>query len=140
MSRVRCTQLAGPRADLLEDCRTALNTTEDSLRKLTNHSLCHGQLGNAELFLMAGQHDPSGRSAAGTLYADGAPRLAREVLDDVHAGAPWRCGTVTGQPNRGLMTGFAGIGRFFLRLQDPAMIPSVLVVPGPAYDAGQEVS
>jgi len=80
-----------------------------------NHSLCHGDLGNAELLVVAGT--PTGHVAA-------------HVLESLAATGP-RCGTPYRVETPGLMTGLAGIGYGLLRLADPAT-PSVLLFEPPA--------
>jgi type 2 lantibiotic biosynthesis protein LanM len=89
-----------------------------------NHCLCHGDLGNLELFLQAGEAlaDPRWRAEA--------DRLGGLVLDDIDRRG-WRCGLPDGVESPGLMTGLAGIGYGLLRLADPARVPSVLVLEPP---------
>jgi type 2 lantibiotic biosynthesis protein LanM len=89
-----------------------------------NLSLCHGDLGNLEFVVQAGERldDPRWR-----LRAD---RLAAQILESIdHEG--WRCGVPLGVESPGLMTGLAGIGHGLLRLAEPARVPSVLVFESP---------
>jgi type 2 lantibiotic biosynthesis protein LanM len=89
-----------------------------------NLSLCHGDLGNLEFVVQAGERlgDPRWR-----LQAD---RLAALVLEGIdHEG--WRCGVPMGVESPGLMTGLAGIGYGLLRLAEPSRVPSVLVLEPP---------
>lgn len=92
-----------------------------------SHCLCHGDLGNLELLLMAAQkrNDAALRS---DVY-----RRARGILDGV-ATHGWLTGVALGVETPGLMNGLAGIGYGFLRLADPEAVPSVLTLaPPPAY-------
>ena len=104
---------------------TALETTVtgDSGR---NHSLCHGDLGNLELLVQAGQSLDDPRWMAEAL------RRASIGLDGVQRHG-WLCGWPLGVETPGLMTGLAGIGYELLRLADPMLVPSVLSLEGPAY-------
>ncbi len=88
-----------------------------------NYSLCHGSAGNAELLVYA----------ARVLGDDSARLLAEQVG---HFGVehyrktfnPWPCGVLEGGETPGLLLGLAGIGHFYLRLQDPLGVPSVLII------------
>ena len=127
LSRIRAHQI-------LEDheCRaeaaTAVRTTARSLGAYLqngqgNCSLCHGNMGNAELLLSAGE--VLGDSDSAKLVS----HLADAGIQQYHAGRnPWPCGVLNGGENPGLMLGLAGIGHFYLRLFDRGRIPSVLMV------------
>jgi type 2 lantibiotic biosynthesis protein LanM len=90
----------------------------------SNHSLCHGDLGNLELV-----------HAVSQVYDDAALAqrvrvIAGTILDDIaHRG--WLCGIPSGTETLGLMTGLAGIGYGLLRLAHPNGVPSVLVLAPP---------
>jgi type 2 lantibiotic biosynthesis protein LanM len=100
------------------EIRTALTTT--CARGFGfNHSLCHGDLGNAEVVLEAG------RILGKPGWLNTARRAAAQVLEDIRVGS-WVCATPRGSESPGLMTGLAGIGYAFLRLADPDRVPSVL--------------
>ena len=116
------------RAGLPEHARTAA-TDADLRRALAsttafgaygNHSLCHGDLGNLELF-----------TAAATLGISGAAeeraRRVRTLLDGFDVHGPL-CGTPGALSSPGLMTGLAGIGHGLLRIASPASIASVLLL------------
>ena len=90
----------------------------------TGHSLCHGDLGNLELFLQAG--DMLGDSG---WYAQ-ANRIGAIVLESIRTYG-WICGVPLGVETPGLMTGLAGIGYGLLRLADPAHVPAVLALAPP---------
>jgi type 2 lantibiotic biosynthesis protein LanM len=101
-----------------------------------NHSLCHGDLGNAELMLLAAQAEA--RSGAGPrcpasrprcpAWAAGAGARLERVVEDVLAaiaeGGP-RCGTPNEIETPSLMTGLSGIGYELLRLAAPDRLQSV---------------
>jgi len=89
-----------------------------------NHSLCHGDLGNVELFLLAARRlgDPS--------LEEKAYRIAGGILDS-HANGGWRFGMPRGAEPPGLMIGLAGVGYGLLRLAAPERVPSVLLLEGP---------
>jgi lantibiotic modifying enzyme len=89
-----------------------------------NHSLCHGDLGNLELFLTAAQVlDDS------ELRAESA-RLAAGVVSSIEQHG-WLCGTPQGAETLGLMTGLAGIGYMLLRIANPETVPAVLTLATP---------
>jgi type 2 lantibiotic biosynthesis protein LanM len=109
-------------AALLEEIRTALSTTEQAVTG--NHTLCHGDLGNADILLSASEvlQDPRWRAAADRI-AGTALATARE--------SGWICGNPLGVESPGLMTGISGIGYALLRLADPARVPSILALESP---------
>jgi type 2 lantibiotic biosynthesis protein LanM len=81
------------------------------------HSLCHGDLGNLELLLQAGEREHLERFTVITL----------ESIN--------RNGCICGNPLQvetpGMMTGLAGIGYGLLRLAEPKRVPSVLTLSPP---------
>lgn len=87
-----------------------------------NHTLCHGDLGNADILLQA----------AGVLgvpaWRDHANQIVSELLHDTNN---WVCGNPLGVESPGLMTGLAGIGYALLRFAEPTRIPSVLSLQPP---------
>jgi hypothetical protein len=52
---------------------------------------------------------------------------------------PWPCGVPGGGESPSLMLGLAGIGHFYLRLYDPASVPSVLLVKPEAAPARRAI-
>lgn len=80
---------------------------------MDNHCLCHGNLGNSELFLTAG----GSRKASA---------IVQQVLTDYQARRQWRCGLPGGGTTPGLMCGLAGIGYGLLRHAYPDKLPSIL--------------
>jgi lantibiotic modifying enzyme len=89
-----------------------------------NHSLCHGDAGNLELLLQAS------RVWGKNKYEDHIQRLAAAMLESIEKHG-WQCGTPFAIETPGLMTGLAGIGLQLLRLADPELVPSVLVLEPP---------
>jgi len=89
-----------------------------------NHSLCHGDLGNAELLRCAAEvlREPSLLSQV--------DRASARVLSEIDREG-WVCGIPLEVESPGLMTGLAGIGHGLLRLAEPGMVPSVLLLAGP---------
>jgi lantibiotic modifying enzyme len=89
-----------------------------------NHCLCHGDLGNLELLMQAGDalDDPHCRAEV--------DRVGAMILESIERDG-WRCGVPLGIESPGLMTGLAGIGYGLLRLAEPALVPSVLTLEPP---------
>ena len=77
-----------------------------------NHSLCHGDLGNVELLVLAGARLAEPR------WGDEASRRASATLESLRRDG-WICGVPSGVETPGLMTGLAGIGYGLLRLAAP---------------------
>ena len=90
----------------------------------TNHSLCHGDLGNLDVLLVASQLLQEGR------YQTQVERLSAEILDSIER-IGWCTGIPLGVETPGLMTGIAGIGYELLRLAEPDRVPSVLLLAPP---------
>lgn len=88
----------------------------------SDHSLCHGDLGNLDFLVLAAQRDPA--------LTDPVHRHAAGVLDGVDEHG-WRCGLHPGLTAAGLFTGLAGIGHGLLRLLDPGGVPSMLALQPP---------
>ncbi|MET8323774.1 type 2 lanthipeptide synthetase LanM family protein [Micromonospora sp. NPDC005189] len=81
-----------------------------------NHSLCHGDLGNLDLLLVAAPQQAVAPAAA----------VLRDGLAD-----GWRCANPTALASPELMTGLSGIGLGLLRLAAPDRVPSVLLLAPP---------
>jgi len=101
------------------DLAAARRATAGTVGPEVNFSLCHGQAGNAELWIECGELD-----RAREIGRAGIARFEER-------GRPWPCGIQGGGDAPGLMVGLAGIAWFLLRLHDPAAHPSVLL-PVPA--------
>jgi len=95
----------------------------------SNDSLCHGDLGNLELFVRALELGYHGEWED-ALAAHSARILARLQEGD------WRCGVPGGVETPGLMTGLAGIGYGLLRIAAPDRVPSVLALEPPRATIG----
>jgi type 2 lantibiotic biosynthesis protein LanM len=105
---------------------TALKTTL-SQGFGSNHSLCHGDLGNLELLLLASQTlgDPQ--------WPDVVHHISAMILESIGRDG-WLCGVPLAVEVPGLMTGIAGIGYELLRLAEPRRVPSVLVLAPPMLE------
>jgi type 2 lantibiotic biosynthesis protein LanM len=90
------------------------------------HALCHGDVGNAELFTTAGLAlaDPWWHEAARL-------RLASVVASAKKHG--WLSGTPLGIETPGLMVGLAGSGYGLLRAAAPDRVPNVLAMLEPGW-------
>jgi len=67
------------------------------------HSLCHGDLGNRELLLSAGE------TLDAPYWRSQTQRLSAIVLESIGRDG-WLCGAPLGVESPGLMTGISGIG------------------------------
>jgi type 2 lantibiotic biosynthesis protein LanM len=112
------------RGTLRSDVEIAMATTLDHGFGM-NHSLCHGDSGNLELFLQASRL-PGEHGAEWQLS-----RLAAILLQDI-AQNGWICGHPLKVESPGLMTGLAGIGYQLLRIAEPERVPAVLLLDPPA--------
>jgi lantibiotic modifying enzyme len=106
-----------------EEIDVALRTTLD-LGFGMNHSLCHGDLGNLELLLLAGREQ--GRADARGQCA----QTSAKVIGSIERQG-WCTGLPLGAETPGLMVGLAGIGYQLLRLARPDRVPSVLLLDPP---------
>jgi type 2 lantibiotic biosynthesis protein LanM len=89
-----------------------------------NHSLCHGDMGNLDLLLLATQLLPEKYSRAKT------EPLQAGLLATMRAQG-WLSGIARPIEMPGLMLGLAGTGYALLRLADPERVPSILVLDPP---------
>jgi type 2 lantibiotic biosynthesis protein LanM len=105
-----------------EEIEAALTTTAQSFSG--NHTLCHGDLGNADILLFASE---TLKNSDWRLYAD---QIATTAIKNAR-GTGWICGNSLGVESPGLMTGLAGIGYALLRLGAPTHVPSVLALEAP---------
>jgi len=123
LGRLRGWQLTG-QPELRRHAEQALAATRASFAYPAqgNFSLCHGNGGNAELAILAGQVLGDGAAM------DAARAVGRAGVEHFHdSRSPWPCGVPEGGETPALMTGLAGIGYFYLRLYDPQGVPSVLI-------------
>jgi type 2 lantibiotic biosynthesis protein LanM len=92
-----------------------------------NHTLCHGDLGNLELLLVAG------RVFENESWFTEARRVARPIVESIGR-HEYRCAAPLNVDSPGLMTGLAGIGYGLLRLAEPLRVPSILTLDPPCQD------
>ena len=107
-----------------QEIQVALETTSRAAATGV-HCLCHGGLGNADLFIEASRRSGDEESRA----------RVRQVGAEILQGSKrhgWVCGTPSGIETPGLMLGLAGIGYGLLRLASPDMVPSVLALEPPS--------
>jgi lantibiotic modifying enzyme len=106
-----------------DEITTAVRTT----RRIgfgTNHSLCHGDIGNLDLLLLGA--DALGRPEWRT-EASGRMGAIMDSIDE----RGWITGLPHGIETPGLLHGLAGIGYGMLRMADPERVPSVLTLGPP---------
>jgi type 2 lantibiotic biosynthesis protein LanM len=108
---------------LREEIKAALHTTcAEGFG--WNHTLCHGDLGNLDLLVLAG------RILDDSYWRSEGERVASGILDRAqHHG--WTCANPADIESPGLMTGLAGIGYGLLRQAEPDRLPSILTLEGP---------
>ncbi|WP_330437950.1 type 2 lanthipeptide synthetase LanM family protein [Micromonospora sp. NBC_00821] len=129
MARAELLGYATDDALVRDDLRRALTAALEPSNLLHNHSICHGDLGNAEAALAAARalgDDEAARRAAA---------IAATAVVDIE-NRDWRCGVPRGVETPGLMSGLAGIGYALLRWADPAGVPSVLLLEPPTDHRG----
>jgi len=115
------THLDTPR--IREDIHVAVRTTLEHGFG-SNHSLCHGDLGNLEFIFQAG------RLLDCPEYQASAEHMCAVILESIREGG-WMCGVPLSAETPGIMTGLAGIGFELLRLAHPQRVPSVLSLSPP---------
>ena len=108
---------------LREEVDVALSTTV-ARGFGTNHALCHGDLGNAEILLDAA------RALSEPLWQAEANRAVADILRESRRQG-WICGNPRAIESPGMMTGLAGIGYSLLRFADPMGVPSILALEAP---------
>ena len=110
-------------AAIADDVATALESTA-RFGFGSNDSLCHGDLGNLDLFIAA-------RACGLAGSWEGALAHAGRLVARLRQGVCY-CGIPGGLETPGLMTGLAGIGYGLLRLAFPERVPSVLALEPPS--------
>ncbi len=120
-SRLRAGQVLEEK-ELWEEALHALETVRDDMGSPQNYSLCHGELGNADLLIYASQvlGDESWLKPVKDAAEEGLERCERRRV-------PWPCGLPGGNETPDLMLGLAGIGHFYLRMADAGRTPTVLL-------------
>lgn len=112
---------AGPgTAEDLSDLRRAIEGTV-RYGVHANHSLCHGELGNLELFAQAQAQDRSGEAR------EQWRRRAAAVVARIGRSGPV-CGTPGNVQTPGLMVGLAGIGHGLLRIAAADSVPPAVLL------------
>lgn len=109
----------------IDVARAVTRTLADPL--LSNHSLCHGNLGNLDFLIQA--------AAFVQLPDHEIGNRINWILGSIKSKG-WRCGVPQGAEVPGLMRGLAGIGYGLLRAGLPSRIPSVLTLDGPRKEDG----
>lgn len=89
-----------------------------------NHCLCHGDLGNLDLLLIANAKLDNPE------ITQQIEKIASQTLSEIQQ-KNIRCGVPLGIETPDLMVGLAGIGYGLLRLTDPQIIPSILLLEPP---------
>ncbi|MES4905859.1 MULTISPECIES: type 2 lanthipeptide synthetase LanM family protein [unclassified Streptomyces] len=120
---------AGREEELAAQAMAALRLDGAGPHRLTGRgsdSMCHGDLGNLELVLLA---ERSGRCEPGVLM-----RLLGQKLDEAGQRG-WVCGSPTRSETPGLLTGLSGVGHQLLRFACPDQVPSVLLLHPPVSAA-----
>jgi lantibiotic modifying enzyme len=106
---------------LYNEIETALSTTlKKGLGK--SHSLCHGDLGNSELFCLAALNLNNDH------YLKTARNIGMKVLKEKNEIGKFLTGVPSNIELPGLFLGLSGIGLQLLRLADPKNVPSVLTL------------
>ncbi len=89
-----------------------------------NHSLCHGDMGNLELLVLANEFEHNLELETKTYH------IASMVHESIKKRG-WICGNPMGMETPGLMVGVSGIGYGMLRLAAPGRVPSVISLSPP---------
>lgn len=87
-----------------------------------SHSLCHGDLGNSELFCLYAIKFNENK------YLEIARKIAMNVIKEKNENGKFKTGVPNNIEIPGLFLGLSGIGLQLLRLADPKNIPSVLTL------------
>jgi lantibiotic modifying enzyme len=104
-----------------------------------NHSICHGDLGNAELLAAVSPSPRTDQTQAPAPHDHAHPLVEPPVLPEQLISAivadarqrGWQCGVPTGSEVIGLMPGIAGIDYQLLHLARPSRVPSILRMQPP---------
>ncbi|MBF0194158.1 MAG: type 2 lantipeptide synthetase LanM [Magnetococcales bacterium] len=130
MARLRTVELLKNDPKIMDEIKTAINTTAASLLHppkdgIGNYSLCHGASGNADLLILAADQlkKPELKQRAEQIGLQGIQQIEMQNL-------PWPCGVPEGGETPNLLLGLAGIGYFYLRLYDSQTTPSILLLKG----------
>jgi len=128
LTRLRAAAIDPKRAEgYLAKARVGIATTLVAIEKdcavpRWDTTFCNGLSGLGEVVLIAGQ------TLKNSSYHNRAMELALALIDRYSVAGDWPSGVPSGGPNPSLMLGIAGVGYWFLRLDDPAGVPSVLLL------------
>jgi type 2 lantibiotic biosynthesis protein LanM len=89
-----------------------------------NHSLCHGDMGNLEVLLLAS-------SLLSNTHVKEQTAAIQAILLENMQDQGWQSGIPFPVETPGLMLGLAGTGYALLRMADPERVPSLLVLAPP---------
>ena len=109
---------------LQQEIETSLSTTVE-IGMGRCHSLCHGDLGNSELFHMAGS------TLERPEWNRMAHAVAMNVIKEKQEAGKYKTGVGCHIEVPGLLLGLSGIGYQLLRLAQPNQVPSVLTLEKP---------
>lgn len=124
LSRMRAFQLTGDDS-FKEDAVPGLETTSRQLKpdKIGNYSLCHGLCGNADTLLLAAS------ILNHAAYRDKAEEIGNYCIEFyLDRDIPMPNGAFANWFNPDLMLGLSGTGYFLLRLTDPDLFESPLLI------------
>lgn len=133
-ARIGLLPLLPDEPSILNEAEIAVRTTAATLGQASpgagNSSLCHGDLGNSDLLVLAADalKRPELREEA-----EAAALRALERFEG--ARAPWPCGVPSAGESPNLFLGLAGIGHSFLRLYDSSIVQTILLPSGGAVQA-----
>ena len=121
LSRLRSIEILGEEK-WSADLQTALDYTKKSVQQPSNHSLCHGLLGNAVLFLEVY------RKSRDKNILELAEATGLKAIEYNRANKKYLSGIpkAVGVDDHSLFMGIAGVGQFFLQMSDPYNSDSIL--------------
>lgn len=108
--------------DVTRVYEASIDKTKDN-NIFENDSLCHGSLGNIDVFL-------NSRNPQNKISIEKSEDVINETLQDI-AGRDVRCGNKYKHHNLSLFTGFSGLAFQLMRVNNESYIPSVLTFEAP---------
>jgi type 2 lantibiotic biosynthesis protein LanM len=132
LSRCRIARWLPGDAAITAEIRAAVDLTiETGLG--SNHSLCHGDLGNRELLEEAAEvlADPQLKLLS--------QQVSKRIITDI-AVSGYKTGVRLGIDTPDLMRGAAGIGLGLLRIAAPEVVPSIMMLDPPVATTRQSTS
>lgn len=118
LSRIKLKQLGYQDAFIDSEIENAIRITQHSGFG-RDHSLCHGDLGNAEILFLTSLLDKK------TDILDSYHSVINNTIQEINS-TGWKTGISKNFIHPGLMTGISGIGYGLLRAFDPKGVPSIL--------------